>query len=243
MFNRIDISKQLNHSRKKSRGTDEQILAEVKRILNNDLFAENKILEHLGKYNQSFRFLDEEEVGSEFVYSELALKQVAVAHRLKFLESKFFKQDIPYEAILKIKSLNNQFKKELNEFRILAPHKTFLKKGEFEQSSLFVGTNHQNYYLIHSWGKELKWHRQLKYLPLRSFETLAGSIILFTLILTLSLPTEFITLDAKANYWCGYRAAAFFHLLIFNSGMTIYFTFAFALNFSSSIWNKLKDFG
>lgn len=243
MFRKIDIEDQLVRLRKKKRGGQEEVLSEVKRILNNDLFTEKKILEHLGHYNKSFNVLDEEEVGSEHVYTESELKQVAVRYRLKFLESKLYKQDIPYEAILKIKSLDKQFKKDLKEFRILAPHETFLRKGEFEQSTLFVGTNHQNYYLIHTWGQKLKWQRKLKYWPLRNFETLATTLLVFTLIVTLSLPTHFITLDSKATYWCGYRAAAFFHLLIFHTGVTIYFTFAFAINFSSSVWNRVKDFG
>jgi hypothetical protein len=62
------------------------------------------------------------------------------------------------------------------------------------------------------------------------------------LLLDLALPTRLITLDHSANYWSGYRAAAFFHLLIFNFGVTAYLTFAFAKNFSSSVWNRYTDF-
>ena len=69
-----------------------------------------------------------------------------------------------------------------------------------------------------------------------------ATVILSTLVLTLLLPTSLITLDARATYWSGYRAAAFMHLLIFNAGITTYITFAFLGNFSSSVWNRKRDF-
>jgi hypothetical protein len=107
---------------------------------------------------------------------------------------------------------------------------------------MFVKTNDDNYYLALCWGKALKESRKLKFLHLRSFETLVMAILVTTFILTMCLPTQLITLDHKAEYWSGYRAAAFFHLLIFNFGVTVYFTFTFAKNFSNTVWNRYRDF-
>lgn len=78
--------------------------------------------------------------------------------------------------------------------------------------------------------------------PLRRFENLALTVIMATLLITLALPTWLITLDSSAQYWSGYRAAAFMHLLIFNAGITAYLTFAFSRHFSSTVWNRKKDF-
>ena len=243
IFQDTNIPNQLRSLKNKGRSNEEELLAEAKRILNNDLLSEEKILQNLGHYTRSFDVIDEEDVNRDSVYEMADIKRVATIYRLKFLDSKYYKEEIPYEAILKINEMNRRYRKELKDFRILAPHASFLEKDTFGSASLFVMTNHHNYYLIHSWGRPLSWKRRYKFWPLRSFETLAISLILFTALVTLSLPTAFITLDSHATYWCGYRAAAFFHLLIFHSGVTIYFTFAFALNFSSSIWNKIKDFG
>jgi hypothetical protein len=90
---------------------------------------------------------------------------------------------------------------------------------------------------VHSWGNELKWYKKYAYFPLRTFETLFATIALFTLLVDLILPVELITLDRSAPYWCGYRIATYFHLLIFFSGFTAYTTFAFHFNFSKSNWN------
>ena len=103
-------------------------------------------------------------------------------------------------------------------------------------------TNYDNYFLVHQWGKKVPWYRSLIYWPMRRFESLLLTVIFFTLAVTLVLPTDLITLDSKAGYWSGYRAAAFFHLLIFNAGVTIYITLAFTRNLSSSMWNRKKDF-
>ena len=52
-------------------------------------------------------------------------------------------------------------------------------------------------------------------MPLKNFENLFKTVLLYTLIVTLIIPTPLITLDSEATYWSGYRAAAFMHLLIF----------------------------
>jgi hypothetical protein len=242
VFNRVDIEEQLRRHRQKTRGHEDHLISEANRILRQDQFSEDKVLQNLKQYNKSFEIVDEEDVDSEFVFTTQEIKHVAIIYRLKFLESKFFKPEIPYEAILKIKDLNRRYGKELKIFRILASPDTFTGKNQQSQCSLFAKTNYDNYFLLHRWGKPLRWRRKLLYWPLRSFETLMFSVLLYTFILTMSLPTFLITLDAKSQYWSGYRAAAFFHLLIFDCGVTVYFAFAFALNFSSSVWNKLKDF-
>ncbi len=108
---------------------------------------------------------------------------------------------------------------------------------------MFVPTNLGNYYLVHEWGKALKWYRKFLSWPMRNIETLFVTIIVATFIITMILPTSLITLDRKATYWCAYRIGIFFHLFIFNMGVTAYITFAFSKNLSSSNWNADKDFG
>jgi hypothetical protein len=243
MLQESDVKIQLARLRRKNRTDGEQLVHEAKRILNNDLFTETKILENLKHYNTSFGVLDEEDLDPSHIFTLEEIKQVAVMYRLKFLESNFYKPEIPYEAVLKIKHLNESFGKEIKTFSILAHPTAFRIRERNDESLLFVRTNHDNFYLVHRWGKEFKSMRKIENFPFRNFETLALTVVAVTLLITAILPTRFITLDSKATYWCGYRAAAFFHLLIFNLGMTIYFTFAFGKNFSSSTWNKVKDFG
>ncbi len=243
MFKHTDIQQQLSRFREKQKDKGDNLVLEAQRILQQDLFTEKKILSNLGQYNRSFETLDEESLDDNLIFSPAEIKKVCIHFRLKFLESKHYKPEISYEAVLRIKGLNNQFAKKIKEFKIMAPAESFTQKENAEESVLFAGTNYGNYYLIHRWGNALPWHRQLRYWHMRYFENLFFSVIAFTLLVALSLPIGFITLDNKAEYWSGYRAAAFFHLLIFNMGVTAYTTFAFAKNFSSTVWNREQDFG
>ncbi len=242
MFKRVDIEQELVKQRNKARQGENQLVFEASRILKQDLFSESNILGNLKEYNRISEVVNEEDVDSSLVFTTAEIKKLAIRFRLKFLESKIYKPEIPYEAVLKIKYHNDTFRKELKTFRILSSPQSFVKRESQDATLLFVKTNYDNYYLLHRWGNTIGRTRQAKFWPLRHFENLFITVLLFTLIVTLSLPTHLISLDPKAVYWSGYRAAAFFHLLIFNMGVTAYFTFAFSQNFSSSIWNSERDF-
>lgn len=242
MFGELDLKYELSLLSRKIRKNEDTLVSEAKRILKQDLFAEKKILQHLKQYHMSFQVPDEEDLDPSNVFSIAEIKQLCVLYRLKFLEGNYYKPEVPEQAKGKIEDLNIEFRKEIKDYKILSSYGSFENNKARDQSLLFLKTNYDNYYLVHSWGKKLKKSRKFKFLPLRSFENLVITLALITLVIDLSLPTRLITLDHKATYWSGYRAAAFFHLLIFNSGVTVYFTFAFAKNFSNTVWNRYRDF-
>lgn len=240
MFSNISITEALLKTRAKKRNQEDVLLDEVKTILSSDLLKENKILNHLKFYNKSFELLDESEVDKSFIFSIDEIKKICIKYRLRFLDSQNYRNEFPYEAILKIKDLNLIYAKDLKGFKILAPAKAFTKKEKDFPGLLFVPTINGNYYLIHSWGKHYKWYKKFLLLPFQTFETLILSVATFTLLIDISLPVELITLDRTAPYWCGYRIATYFHLFIFFSGFTTYAAFAFHKNFSKSNWNDTR---
>ena len=242
MFGGTDITLQLKKVREKTRSAQEELVSEAHRILRNDLHSERKVLDHLDTYGKRFQVLDEEEVDSGSVFTFAEIRAIAIRQRLKLLNSSEYKPGLPDEALLRVRDLERTYRKELRGFRVLAFPRAFSDNGDDHVALLFAPTNHDNLYLVHRWGKKPHWTRQMIYWPLRSFENLVSTLILFTLALTLALPTWLITLDSSATYWSGYRAAAFMHLLIFNAGITAYITFAFSRNFSSSVWNRKRDF-
>ena len=243
MFGNTDIYDQLKREQRKRKIAGDSLVQEANKILHQDLFTEKKILEHLRQYNNQSRCLDEDVLDDSRIFSLDEIKQICVTYRLKFLSSKRYKPVIPYESILIIKDLNDRYRKELTDFMILSPVEGFSSASATGDSMLFTKTNDGNYYLVHRWGRALKWHRQWFFWPMRCFENLFATVVTVTLCITLLLPTWLITLDHHADYWSGYRAAAFFHLLIFNTGVTAYVTFTFAKNFSGTIWNREQDFG
>lgn len=236
------VQAQLQRERNKQSAGGGRLLNEAKHILDKELLNEAHILEHLGRYEALSELLNDEQVDATRVFSREEIREIAVAWRLKFLNSKLYRPEIPYEAVLMIKDLNRQFDKVLEVFFVLSDPEAFRNKNGEHEALLFAGTAAGNYYLIHRWGKALPSHRRWLYWPMRRFENLFITVLFVTLCVALSLPTWLITLDHKADYWSGYRAAAFFHLLIFNMGVTAYITFAFAKNFSGTVWDRELDF-
>ena len=172
MFGNTDLIYEMAQLRRRTRTNEESVVWEANKILKKDLFADKKILQNLEQYGRSFEVLDEEDLDPENVFTLAEIKRICVLYRLKFLESKFFRREIPYEASLKVDHLNDRLGKKIKEFKVLAPYENFMKGTSERESLLFLKTNYDNYYLLHSWGKNLKQHRKLKFLPLRSFETL-----------------------------------------------------------------------
>jgi hypothetical protein len=242
MLSGVDIRRELSQLRSKTRKDEDQLLREVDRILHDSAFSKRNILENLKHYNQSFELVNEEEVDASQIFTLSEIKTIAVKYRLRFIDSQSYKYDFPYESVLKIEDFNVTFKKALKGFKVLSTPGFFKEKGNKDCALLFAPTNLGNYYLIHKWGNQLKWYRALLSWPLKNIETVFMSLILITGIITLCLPTYLITLDRRATYWCAYRIGIFFHLFIFNMGVTAYVTFAFGKNLSSSVWNSDKDF-
>ncbi len=243
MFSKININQELSKLKDKRRTVADGLLQEAKQILNDDLFKHKKILDNLTLYNDTFKKLNDNEVDQDYLYTLNEIKELAIIYRLRFLESQHFKAEFPYEAILKIKDLNSKFGKELEGFKVLAPLEAFGKNTKNECCVMFAPTLNGNYYLIHQWGNLFKKDRKYRNWPLRSFETLFITLLVLTLIITLCLPSGLIALNVKnVPYWSGYRIATFFHLLIFNFGVTAYYTFTFSKNFSSSIWDSDRNF-
>ncbi|MGE0568788.1 MAG: hypothetical protein AB7O73_12625 [Bacteroidia bacterium] len=241
MKSKIDIENELLRFKIKSFKHEEDVVNEAYKILNRDLFLNKKVLDNLKLYNKSFEFVDEDESDPLSVFTEQHIQTIAIKYRLKFLDSQKFKKDIPFEAIEKIKAINHAQKKDIKHFKILAPIESFIEPKKDVAIQLFAQTDHNNYLFIHSWGDEFPWYRKLLCWPIRRFETLFATVILISAILACSLPTKLIWLPEGADYWGTYRVGAFFHILIFNMGVTAYFTFALGKNFSTKSWNKFLD--
>lgn len=239
---RIDISNELARHRIKSAEASEKILSDAKRILHAEAFRGKNILNNLKHYSKLSEVLNEDDVDGLNVFSMEQIKEIALTYRLRFIDSQCYKYDFPYECILKLDHLNLTHQKNIKGMKLLGTDKFFKTKGNEDIAVLFAPTDQGNYYLVHQWGKPLHPLRKLSSWPFRNIENLFISLMIFTLIVTLCLPTYLITLDRKATYWCGYRAGVFFHLLIFFMGFTTYFTFAFSRNLGTMMWNRERDF-
>ena len=90
------------------------------------------------------------------------IKKLAINFRLRFLDSHLFKNQIPDEAITKIRVLEKNHKTTLQGFKIIAPSKTFQLEN-YDDPLLFAPIGNNYYYLIHKWGNDLsRYSRRMK---------------------------------------------------------------------------------
>lgn len=236
MSSGTNIEEQLLRERGKT-SREDQLLAEARKILIQNKLTDKNILGNLKFYNSSFEFLDDEETPAEKIYSPSQIKTACKKLHLRFLPSQAFEGEVPYEAVLKIAELNNKYRKELKHFKILSTKEFFSEHHPKQQALLFAQTLYGNYHHIHTWGKPLGRWRKVKFFVLRNFESLAAVMILFTLLECLLIPDRYLSTDTRATYFSMYRMAAYFHLLILNTGLTIFLLFAFHFSFSENNWD------
>jgi hypothetical protein len=239
---RIDLLEKLAKHKLKNAAEADRVLSEAKRILNAEAFRGKNILSNLKGYAKLTEVLEEDVLDEKNIFTLAQIRAIAINYRLRFVKSECYKFEYPYESVLKIDYLNQTHHKNLKGFKVLASADFFKKEKNKDHALLFAPTDHGNYYLVHKWGEPYPAFRKYKTWPLRNIEPLFLTVMIFTLIVTMSLPTYLITLDRKATYWCHYRIGIYFHLLIFFMGFTTYFAFAFSRGLSVMNWDRDRDF-
>ncbi len=225
---------------KDKRKEEDLLLDQVRSIVHRSMMNTKNVLSNLDIYQRKDFFIDDEEMGKEKVFLLKEIEEVCVKYRLNFLDIRYFKKEVDKVAKLKVEYLNERYKKQLTGFKIISYRDCFVKSNASKDYGiLFAPTLDGHYYFVYQWGKSIPKSRKWLYFPLRSFETIALFVIIFTLIVDLILPTEWITLDRTATYWCGYRLGVFFHLLIFFGGLTMFIVIGFFKNVSKNIWNVI----
>lgn len=224
---------------KNQKNDEENLLLEVRNIVKRSLYNLSNISDNLDMYSQRLYFLDDEELDENLIFTLEEIENICIKYRMHFANYEYYKNSIPSVAEVKLEYLNDTYQKKLNHLKIISYRENFLQPNHHKNYGiLFAPTLNGHYYLIHQWGHPIPKYRKYLWFPLRSFETLAISIILFTLVVDLILPTYLITLDHTATYWSGYRLGVFFHLLIFFSGLTMFIVVAFFKNVSKNIWHS-----
>ena len=160
MLKRVNIEKQLVKERK-NRNEFISVTAEDDKIL-------NKLTEQPLNSQNNF---NPELLSTKNIYHINTIEKICVDYRLRFLDSNYFKGDVPYEAILKIKTLEKEHNIALSGFKIIAPSKLFRLKNA-DDPLLFAPIGNGYYYLIHKWGNDMSPFRKLAMWPFKTFENL-----------------------------------------------------------------------
>ncbi|MCK0192792.1 hypothetical protein [Arenibacter sp. F20364] len=233
LMRRTNIQEKLILAKKRDKSADE-ILNEV-----NDLLAKEhdtlKRIEGNMKRKDSvisndFEFDLLETAG---IYHVRHIKKIAVDYRLRFLDSHYFKGDIPPEAISKIKNLEKTHGLELKGFKILAPSKLFKLKDK-DDPILFAPIGNDYYYLIHKWGRDLHPLRKILMWPFKNLVNLIALVVGISYLVTLLVPNGLFSKESSSfQFW-----VIFFFMFKCISSIVIFYGFALGKNFNPAIWNS-----
>ena len=183
--------------------------------------------------NSSVNCFDFDQLATNKIFYISQIKEVCIDYRLRFLDVKYFKGNIPDKAFEKIKSLEKQHNTSLEGFKIMAPSVLFrLKKTD--DPLLFVPMGNDYFYLIHKWGNDLSPMRKLWAWPLKRIQNLIITVLILSALVTLMIPTGLFTKSNDATaFWLLYFFV--FKGLI---AVVIFYGFALGKNFNPFIWNN-----
>ena len=226
----------LERSRLRANVADE-LLATYKRFFNENDALDAQIIENIFGSDGQAQFLNLEQLDPNRIYGVDEIKKVCVDYRLRFLDAKYFKGEIPYEAIAKVKRLQKDQNQEITGFKIIAPAPMFRLQEKDKDPLLFVNLGNGLYYLIHKWGGEISaWRKALVY-PFRSFESLFKSIVALAFVIAMAVPSE-VMMGPKDTTSMHIRVIFFFYLFLAFSGLTALYGFSRMKNFSVALWKS-----
>ena len=167
------------------------------------------------------------------IYHISDIEKICIDYRLRFLSFSCFKGELPYEALSKIKQLENEHETCLKGYKIMAPAQ-FFKLKNADDPLLFAPIGNQYYYLVHSWGRDLHPLRKLMMWPFKHLENFMAFLLLLSFIFTALIPDGMFGPQQTTTQFF----LIFLFMVKWVAGMAIFIGVKKGLNFSSSNWNS-----
>lgn len=185
-LNTVNLYEQLEKIKEKN--PSEAILEEVNDLLQSEVDRDNRIIDSIGG-NPNKKWINEELLDPDKIYSLDQIQKLCIKYRLRFLDSKHFKGEIPYEAISKIKELEKNLGTELQDFKIIAPKELFKLTDKDSDPILMLPLSKDRFYFIHKWGGDISVLRSIMAFPMRNFMSMFWFLAGLALVFSLLIPT------------------------------------------------------
>jgi hypothetical protein len=232
LLNTINLERELLTRRKKFK-SEKAIMEEVKAIFAKNDFERNKIHETLQEKSSTIQNdLNFDLLDTDKIFHLEQIKKICIDYRLRFLDSNIFKNEIPEEAITKIRILQKEHNTTLNGFKIIAPSKSFHLLN-YDDPLLFVPIGNDYYYLIHKWGKEMNSLRRWVVLPFKNLWYFTVTSILISILISMLVPENNLSKTVPL-------ASVIVFLFAFKSIFAVfaYYFFMMGKNFNEEIWQR-----
>lgn len=232
LLNTINLERELLTRRKKFK-SEKAIMEEVKAIFAKNDFERNKIHETLQEKSSTIQNdLNFDLLDTDKIFHLEQIKKICIDYRLRFLDSNIFKNEIPEEAVTKIRILQKEHNTTLNGFKIIAPCKSFHLLN-YDDPLLFVPIGNDYYYLIHKWGKEMNSLRRWVVLPFKNLWYFTVTSILISILISMLVPENNLSKTVPL-------ASVIVFLFAFKSIFAVfaYYFFMMGKNFNEEIWQR-----
>ena len=235
LLERINLQEKLERLREKEMG-EQALLEEVRSILTNVQDQKAEILERIyerdSEENNGNNF-DFDLLETEKIFHLSQIRKICIDYRLRFLSTSFYKGNLPVEAVLTIRQLENAHNTSLKGFKIIAPAE-FFRLENADDPMLFAPIGNDYFYLIHKWGTDMHPLRKMTVWPLKNLENL----IIFSF-----LSSFFLAFGVREVFFSRFQETSEFLVIFmytFKSviGLTFFYGIAQGKNFSSGNWNS-----
>ncbi|WP_297793443.1 hypothetical protein [uncultured Eudoraea sp.] len=233
LFENTNIEEQLRRTKLRTY-EEEKLIHEVYALLQKSTKSDSEIHKRITQKNNS--------VENNFVFDLLEtdkifhidqIKDICINYRLRFLDSKYFKAQIPEEAIDKIKILEEAHNIDIEGFKIIAPSKLF-KLADKDDPLLFAPIGNGYYYLIHKWGNDLHPLRRILVWPFKNVVNLTLLVVLLSFLTSLLVPNGLFSKNSSQMEFL----IIFFFMFKSIAAVVIFYGFALGKNFNPAIWNS-----
>jgi len=182
------------------------------------------------KTQNSFDF---DQLKSHRIYHLDQIREVCIDYRLRFLDIKYFKNDLPESAHQAINKIETDHGTVLADFKVMAPSVLFRLERK-DDPLLFVPLGNNYYYLVHKWGKDLHPLRKLLMWPFKNIWNLLLTVLAVSFVATEITPMDLFTKTPdQASYWMLY-----FFMFKAIASIVLFYGFALGKNFNPAIWNS-----
>lgn len=202
----------------------------------NSMIDLKPLMDQITTNADSINVFDFDQLETRKIFHLSQIKKVCIDYRLRFLDIKYFKGNLPKEAIEKITQLEKDHQTTLDGFKIMAPSVLFrLKKTD--DPLLFVPLGNNYFYLIHKWGNDMSFFRKTWAWPFKNIWNLLITILVVSFFATLITPYQIFTKNPSAStFWMLY-----FFMFKAIASIVLFYGFALGKNFNPAIWNNRYD--
>jgi hypothetical protein len=229
---RTNLEERLYESRNK-RISSTNILAQVQEIFEQETRREEAILDEIHDGNDGINKFNLELLESNRIFHLSDIEKLCIEYRLRFLDSKFFKGEIPYETLVRIKAIESAQQMTLKGFKIVAPSKLF-KLENADDPLMFAPMGNDYFYLIHKWGNDLHPLRKLLMWPFKHLENFIGVLLAISFLIALLIPDGLFSPKQTTTQFF----MIFFFVFKWMAGLSIFYGFKKGKNFSTAIWRS-----